>query len=169
MEPPITTYITTLFKWLKSFRSIFLFLFPLSLIIHQKVQQWHTEKSTPFPPTPHAAFGPSCWRIWWADVYLPVCACCTGWRIFCTASVDRQTHCNSFSQLVLLLHCCLFVCWTWFSILVWFSSRRDTQSRICRHIDRDKSDFSSIDRNFFLNVGQLNLWLIYCSWGLSLC
>lgn len=32
-----------------------------------------------------------------ADVYLPVCACCTGWMIFCTASVDRQTHCNSFS------------------------------------------------------------------------
>lgn len=43
----------------------------------------------------------------WADVYLPVCACCTGWRIFCTASVDRQTHCNSVCQLALILVWCL--------------------------------------------------------------
>lgn len=57
----------------------------------------------------------------WADVYLPVCACCTGWRIFCTASVDRQTHCNSSSQLLLLL----LVCWAS------FSSKRDSQRRAC--------------------------------------
>lgn len=116
MEPPITTYTTELFKWLRSFQCrIFLFLFPLALIIHRKDQQLHAEESTAFPPTTHAAFGPSCWRVWWADVYLPVCACCTGWRIFCTASVDRQTHCNSVSQLVLLLHCGLFVgpCLLW--------------------------------------------------------
>ena len=36
--------------------------------------------------------------VWWAAVYLPVCACCTGSRIFCTASVDRQTHDNALGQ-----------------------------------------------------------------------
>lgn len=62
-----------------------------TLILHDKVsQQRHS-----------GACGRSCWRFHFAgliDVYLPVCACCTGCRIFCTASVDRQTHCNSFSQ-----------------------------------------------------------------------
>lgn len=97
----------------------------LSLIIHQKVQQLHADESP--PPSAPAAFSPSCWRIWWADVYLPVCACCTGWRIFCTASVDRQTHCNSVSQLVLvlLLHCGLFVG----PYMAGCRSRRGTQRR----------------------------------------
>lgn len=31
----------------------------------------------------------------WVVVWLPVCACCTGERMFCTASVDRQSHDNS--------------------------------------------------------------------------
>lgn len=133
------------------------------------------EESAPFAPTTlhgqDAAFGPSCWLIWRADVYLPVCACCTGWRIFCTASVDRQTHCNSFSQLVLLLRCCLFTG----PCLV---SRHGTVARETHRVEfvfvqKDKLIetivFSPASMCFHFNVGQLNLWPICCVQAFSLC
>lgn len=47
----------------------------------------------------------------WVVMRLPVCACCTGERMFCTASVDRQTHDNSV-QPVPWSHrrCCATLC-----------------------------------------------------------
>lgn len=87
-------------KWqVRSLFCLWKVLIPLfHIITHRKYTDWQRKET--FPPTTHAAFGGSCWRSRWADVYLPVCACCTGWRIFCTASGDRQTHCNSSSQLL---------------------------------------------------------------------
>lgn len=71
-----------------------------TLVMDYKVsQQWHSGRRLPCSFI--LAGDWSCSHVPFAgliDVYLPVCACCTGCRIFCTASVDRRTHCKSFSQ-----------------------------------------------------------------------
>jgi len=100
-----------------------------------------------------------------AVVYLPVCACCTGWRIFCTASVDRQTHCNSFNCLVLLLLCCLLV-GPFLVAMVPFQDRyTEERFRAKREADRDKSCLCSLHNQtaFSYMWFQFNVCVLFLS------